>query len=234
MDLSKSLMEGRGGFYFEHHMKQKLRSDARLLPLKKAIPIGTLKEGYAFPRPHVGKPAIDDRTKTKTPITLKEVTVKQIGELASELEEKPVLLAVLVVADWASKSANNSCAHGRVICEGAVAELADKGYGGRVKFCVAQMSEAGGVHSSTKWENPLSKYGVKSVPWMLMFSGGRMIMSENPSNGDFGGGLGFTSKLRYEAFCKPRILLLQPPPSHGAHAFGISGPNSFKIQLQTQ
>ena len=29
------------------------------------------------------------------------------------------------------------------------------------------MSEAGGVHSSTKWENPLSKYGVKSVPWML-------------------------------------------------------------------
>ena len=34
-------------FHFEHHMKQKLRSDARLLPLKKAIPIGTLKEGYS-------------------------------------------------------------------------------------------------------------------------------------------------------------------------------------------
>jgi len=91
--------------------------------------------------------------------------------------------------------------------------------------------------------NPLvANYGVKEAPWLLMFSRGELVLSENPT-GPRNGGMGFASRLRYMAFAKPRVLVLEPAPSVSAMqsaaasaAYGDSAKpvNNFQLQLQTQ
>merc|ERR1711972_4948 len=115
-------------------------------------------------------------------------------------------------------STNNSSAHARKVAEGAHGELAERGFGEKLKFCVTELSEAGAIHSDTKWGNPLVKaYGVESAPWMLMFSRGERVFSEKPAPAAHPerGGIGFAGKLRYMAFAKPRVLVLEPALDFG-------------------
>jgi len=259
-DTAKSMTEGRVKYDFEHLLRKKLAKD--IAPLEKTPVRKSLREGFSYPRQPVGKPPLWPQ-KAPQPVSLKAVSSRQIGELAAELESQSVLLVVLVVAAWATGSKHSSSEHARAVCEAANGELQLQGEGERLMFCVTEAAEAGSVHSERRWANPLVKqYGVKGAPWMLMFSRGKLVSSENPaphdSSSDGGllaklkqenpheraGGLGFTAKLRYMAFAKPRVLVLEPNPTDfgGSGGFssgfsGQSGPtssNAFKLQLETQ
>eukprot|EP00913_Durusdinium_trenchii_P030479 g28550.t1 len=141
-----------------------------------------------------------------------------------------------------------SSAHAEIVAQAAFSELKAAGEG-RLVFCVADLSEAGAIHSSTKFENPLVvNYGVKEAPWLLLFARGDLILSENPHAPNTGG-LGFAARLRYKAFALPQVLVVEPAPAAAAiqqNAAAVAQEsngrlkgtqnvvNNFQLQLQTQ
>ncbi|CAE8611076.1 unnamed protein product, partial [Polarella glacialis] len=246
-EATRSLCEGRIDFTFEGKLRKKLAKDVHP-PLPRAQPAKAVREGYLWPSRHPGPPP-GEPPQTCQPVSLEPVPCAKVAELVASLESKPVLLVVLAVATWAVKSSYSSSAHARVIAEAALAELTANGDGDRVKFCVAELSEAGAIYSETKYANPLVKqYGVKQAPWLLMFSKGDLVLSENPQSQE-GGGIGFASRLRYMAVAKPRVLMLEPAPSStaaqataAACAAESAGRtkntktaiNNFKLQMEAQ
>jgi hypothetical protein len=92
-----------------------------------------------------------------------------------------------------------------------------------LRFAVTEMTETGAVHSETRPPSLLvSKYSVKSAPWLLMFRGGELIYSERPCSDvpHCDGGLGFVERLRHlKGLARPRALIMEP---------------SFRFQLDTQ
>eukprot|EP00928_Gymnodinium_smaydae_P080079 TRINITY_DN6386_c2_g2_i1.p1 TRINITY_DN6386_c2_g2~~TRINITY_DN6386_c2_g2_i1.p1 ORF type:complete len:370 (+),score=89.64 TRINITY_DN6386_c2_g2_i1:113-1222(+) len=225
-------------FKFEHLMKKKV-SQAHP-KLARPNMARTLVEGFTHPRPPIPR-APHEPDYFHKPCTLEHLSAGKVEERAQECESKGYSFVVLVVADWATGSCYSSCMHARNVCEAAYGELKAKNEAGRLVFAVAEMSEAGGVHASTRWANPLvEKYGVKHAPWMLIFNNGQCVFSDRPTadglkgtrklNGaHLEGGLGFAARLRDQpAFAKPRCLVVEP---------ALDGPkaaNSFKLQLETQ
>mmetsp|Transcript_86266 Transcript_86266/g.217089 ORF Transcript_86266/g.217089 Transcript_86266/m.217089 type:complete len:693 (-) Transcript_86266:122-2200(-) len=258
-DTAKSMCEGRHTYNFEHLLRKKLAKSN--LPLDSTPIRKSLKEGFRYPRAPVGKPPLWPQ-KVLQPVSLKAVSSRQIGELMAELESQSVLLVVLVVASWATGSKHSSSEHARAVCEAANGEFQHQGEGEKLMFCVTEAAEAGSIHSERRWTNSLVKqYGIKSVPWMLMFARGKVVSSENPTPDGFiddsllaklkcenpyerACGLGSSSKLRYMAFAKPRVLVLEPAPTDfggpGGLSTSLSGQlvpvssNVFKLQLETQ
>jgi len=236
MDKAKTMCEGRIDFKFEHLLHKTL-VNGKCATLKKTPQSQDLREGFLYPQPYPGSCNVEPG-KWVQPVSLQPLTSRQVIELAAALETRSVLLVVLVVADWATGSCNNSSAHARLVCEAAYSELsAQEGVLERLHFAVAELTEAGAVHSTRRWENPLVKqFGVQDAPWMLMFMRGQCVYSDRPAPEDGGtgfigsrGGLGFASRLRYPTLAKPRVLILEPTPKKDGE-----GSNHFKLQLETQ
>eukprot|EP00930_Biecheleria_cincta_P003181 TRINITY_DN104116_c0_g1_i1.p1 TRINITY_DN104116_c0_g1~~TRINITY_DN104116_c0_g1_i1.p1 ORF type:complete len:696 (-),score=116.01 TRINITY_DN104116_c0_g1_i1:164-2251(-) len=237
----KSLTDGRIDWHFEQKLRKKLRTDVHPQLENTQVP-RPMKEGYLYPQQHPGKPPANSFVLYE-PISLEQVSCYEVPMRVSSLDGGS-LLVILVVASWAKKSQYSSSAHAQVACEAAHAELKAMGED-RVQFCVAELSEAGALHSTTKFSNPLVKqYGVREAPWLLMFSRGELVMSENPA-----GGIGFAHRLRYKAFAKPRVLVVEPSPtaqaaqaaaaataaeSEGRLKSTVRAVNNSQLQLETQ
>lgn len=234
---AKSLCEGRIKWHFEHALRKTLAADVAP-PLERPAIKKDLREGFTYPRPHPGQPQTWP-AEGPTPLSLQALSSRQVSEVLMAPESQSLLQVVLVTASWASAPSSSS-EHAKKVCEAAHGELHAGGYAERVAFYATEASEAGGIISERRWSNPLVKqYGIKSVPWMLIFKGGTLVMSQNPApvGKTDGGGLGFSSKLRYAAFGKPRALIIEPVPrddAFGPSAVGPSSANVFKLQLQTQ
>lgn len=239
-DNLKSMTEGRTEFLYESKLRKKLSTD--FPKLENTLVPRPMKEGYLYPQQHPGQPPANSFT-LHGPISLEQISCYDIARRVSSLDGGS-LFVVLVVASWAKKSQYSSSAHAQTACENALGALKAMGEN-RVKFCVSELSEAGAPHSSTKFSNPLVKqYGVREAPWLLMFSRGELVMSENP-----GGGIGFAHRLRYPAFGKPRVLVVEPSPtaqaaqaaaastaaeSGGMLKSNVRAVNNARLQLETQ
>ncbi|CAE7467805.1 nifk [Symbiodinium sp. CCMP2456] len=237
LEAFKQFAEGRIDFTHDHLLKQNLANKVHpklgRLPINKA-----LKEGFLWPQPHPGKP-YSEPVVLNPPASLQYIQCHEVESRAGSLEGGQ-LMVVLVVASWARKSQYSSSSHAHVMAEGAWSEL--KAAGDNVLFFVTDLAEAGAIHSAGKNTNPLvTNYGVREAPWLLMFARGELVFSENPT-GPRNGGIGFASRLRYMAFSKPRVLVLEPAPSASsmqsaaatAVAESTKAINNFQLQLQTQ
>eukprot|EP00439_Symbiodinium_sp_Y106_P070776 s2658_g12.t1 len=237
LEAFKQFAEGRIDFTHDHLLKQNLANKVHpklgRLPINKA-----LKEGFLWPQPHPGKP-YSEPVVLNPPASLQYIQCHEVESRAGSLEGGQ-LMVVLVVASWARKSQYSSSSHAQVMAEGAWSEL--KAAGDNVLFFLTDLAEAGAIHSAGKHTNPLvTNYGVREAPWLLMFARGELVFSENPT-GPRNGGIGFASRLRYMAFSKPRVLVLEPAPSASsmqsaaatAVAESTKAINNFQLQLQTQ
>lgn len=221
--VTAQMCEGRVPFRFEHTMKKRVQT---LNPTLQAVKIAkSLRAGH-LPRGARAQKVPTEAPTWSTPISLTTVSSKQLADAVSKNESKSELLVVLVVADWAAKSTNNSCIHARAVCEAAHGELMARGHGDKLNFCALELTEAGAIHSEGKNVHPVVKeHKVKEAPWMLMFCRGRCFFSEKPASemmalgGVPAGGIGFASRLRYPTLARPHALILEPSP---------------KLQLQTQ
>ena len=237
LEAFKQFAEGRIDFTHDHLLKQNLANKVHpklgRLPINKA-----LKEGFLWPQPHPGKP-YSEPVVLNPPSSLQYIQCHEVASRAGSLEGGQ-LMVVLVVASWARKSQYSSSSHAHVMAEAAWSEL--KAAGDNVLFFVTDLAEAGAIHSAGKNTNPLvANCGVREAPWLLMFARGELVFSENPT-GPRNGGIGFASRLRYMAFSKPRVLVLEPAPSASsmqsaaatAVAESTKAINNFQLQLQTQ
>ena len=211
LDAFKQLTEGRIDFTHDHLLKRKLTDKVHpklgRLQLNRA-----LREGFLWPQPHPGKPYSEPALLSQ-PASLEQISCHDVEGRAGNLEAGQ-LMVVLVVASWARKSQYSSSSHAQVMAEAAWSEL--KAAGDNVRFFISDLAEAGAIYSTGKNTNPLvAKYGVREAPWLLMFARGELVLSENPS-GPRNGGMGFASRLRYMAFSKPRVLVLEPSPTASA------------------
>lgn len=221
--MTAKICEGRVPFHFEHSLKKRVQT---LNPALQACTIPKkLREGHQPRGARLQKPQAEAPT-WSTPISLTSVSSKQLADAVAKNESKAELLVVLVVADWAAKSTNNSCIHARAVCEAAHGELKARGHGDKLNFCALELTEAGAIHSEGKNAHPVVReHKVKEAPWMLMFCRGRCFFSEKPASetlslgGVPAGGIGFASRLRYPTLARPHALILEPAP---------------QLQLQTQ
>jgi len=204
-EYAAKLAEGRVEYDFEHLMRQELCMMHK--PLAKPKIQQRLRDGFlgSGDSSTLVRRSVTEPPKWCKPVSLRNVTSKQLAKLIKELESKPVLLVVLVVAEWAARSPNSSCAHARAVCEAAygavlarraaasassAAAAAAPGGGSDgggeeeaapLRFVAAELAEAGAIHSEGRAANPLVKlYGVKDAPWMLMFRSGRLVYSGRP------------------------------------------------------
>jgi len=240
----KTLSEGRLDFKQEHQLK--LLTGKVHPSLARPKISRTMREGYLWPAPHPGKVPVDP-LQIAPPLTLEKISSGDVEKRAGALEAGQ-LLAVLVMASWSKQSNYSSSAHAEIVAQAAYSELKAAGED-RLIFCSTDLSEAGAIYSSTKYENPLvAKYGVKEAPWLLLFARGELILSENP-HAPRSGGLGFAARLRYKAFALPQVLIVEPAPnpsalqqqaaqvaqeSNGRLTGTQNVVNNFQLQLQTQ
>lgn len=240
LDAARSLCDGRIDFTTDIGLKKKLSTEVH--PTLQRTQIGKpLREGYTFPERHPGKPPWPQVVRNP-PLTLEALPAYKILELVTELEHQSVLLVVLLVASWAMGSNYSSSNHARGVCEAALGDLRARGIGDKLRFCETELSEAGAIFSETRWVNPVVKQcKVKEAPWMVMFHAGQMVFSGNPQGLSERGGLGFASRIRMATFGKPRVLILEPPPSltrsssTGNIENGeIKVNNNYRLQLETQ
>lgn len=241
----QTLSQGRLDFKQEHQLKV---LTGKVHPSLARPKIGkTMREGYMWPAAHPGKVPVDP-IRIAPPLSLEKIASHEVEKHAGSLEAGQ-LLAVLVVASWSKQSNYSSSAHAEIVAQAAWSELKASGED-RLIFCLTDLSEAGAIYSSTKFENPLVvKYGVKEAPWLLLFARGELIFSENPHAPRSGGGLGFAARLRYKAFALPQVLIVEPAPNPSALqqqaaqvAMESNGRlngtqnvvNNFQLQLQTQ
>lgn len=244
LNAFRELSEGRLDFREEHHLKMLTGKVHPSLARPKITK--TMREGYVWPAAHPGKPPVEP-LQIAQPVSLEKIKCAEVEQRAASMESGQ-MLAVLVVASWSKQSHYSSSAHAEIVAQAAFSELKAAGEG-RLVFCVADLSEAGAIHSSTKFENPLVvNYGVKEAPWLLLFARGDLILSENPHAPNTGG-LGFAARLRYKAFALPQVLVVEPAPAAAAiqqNAAAVAQEsngrlkgtqnvvNNFQLQLQTQ
>jgi hypothetical protein len=252
LELAKTMCADRVQWKHEHAMKNTVREKYPTLAVEKVQRLlaeraeneGYMEEdgkhvGLVMPRPQ----PLTEWDFYHAPLSLVALSSFQMMEAIRECESNGRLLLVLVTADWATGSVYNSCKHARVVCEAALGQLRALDLDKKVIFGTVELTEAGAIHSSTKWESPLAQYGVQGAPWLLMFSHGQCVTSEKPSCEIFGkghralpgadvdGGLGFAARLRNQpTFAKPRVLVVEPSPNEVVKA----GSNQFKLQLETQ
>ncbi|CAE7663064.1 unnamed protein product [Symbiodinium pilosum] len=237
VEAFKKFTEGRIDFTHDHLLKKNLAD--KIHPKLARLPINkALREGFLWPEPHPGKPYSEPVVVTP-PASLEHISCHDVTGRAQSLEAGQ-LMVVLVVASWARKSQYSSSSHAQIMAEAAWSEL--KAAGDNVLFCITDLAEAGAIFSAGKNTNPLvTNYGVREAPWLLMFARGELIFSENPS-GPRTGGIGFASRLRYMAFAKPRVLVLEPAPTASAVQSAVAAAvasstkavNNFQLQLETQ
>lgn len=223
LTMTAKACEGRMPFQFEHSLKREVQ---KLNPTLQACAIPKkLREGH-LPRGARSQKALSEAPTWSTPISLRTLSSQQLADAVSKNESKAELLVVLVVADWAARSASNSCLHARSVCEAAHGELRARGHGDKLNLCALELTEAGAIYSDGKNAHPIVReHKIKEAPWMLMFCRGRCFFSEKPASETMGlggvpaGGIGFASRLRFPTLARPHALILEPTP---------------KLQLETQ
>lgn len=222
--------------------EQKLRSDCRNIhpPMQRhtmKVWSGKHTESAHFDQPlKIPIAASGDAPAWDKPVSVPEVSSVELEQMIESAESKRELICAVVLASWAAKSSNSSSGHAQNLARAAAAELARRaeasGSVQSVRIVTVEMSEAGSIHSVGRFANPLvKKYGVQSVPWLLLFARGKCVYSERPGNES--GGLGFVSRLRYPTLAKPHFLIFNPSHSKESED-SLNKIMAYNHQLETQ
>lgn len=236
--IAKDLLKERLDFTFEHKLKEECR--------KKNPPMQrhTVKawSGKSTDSCHFDQPlkipldAGGDAPAWDKPVLVPQVSTTELEQMIESTASSRVLICGVVLASWATKSSNSSSGHAQQLARAAAAELARRaevsGSASSIRIVLLEMSEAGGIHSTGRFVNPLvTKYGVQTVPWLLLFGRGKCVYSERPGNEH--GGLGFVSRLRYQTLAKPHFLVFNPV--HSKEQEGSQNRiMAYNHQLETQ
>lgn len=197
------------------------------------------------------------------PVQVKQVSASKLQEIVESAIADPVLVVAFVIATWAAKSSNNSSAHAEGMAKAVAAQYARRGSLPHVKVVMLDVTEAGGIYSDRRFTHPVVKqFGIKDVPWLLMFARGRNIFSEHPGQpvhwpsewaqtksnsaswevekvetmlekGKGHDGFGFVHRLRYPTLAKPRFLVLELLHAK-ADEESLEPIMTYSNQLQTQ
>lgn len=131
-----------------------------------------------------------------TPKSITEISHLKLQEIIDSLSSRNTLLVVICLASYSSQSL-----HAKKLVESAHAELAQR-YGDKdrypylpFRFVTIELSED---------RSFAQKYGIKEVPFCLMFSGGSLCYQEKL------GGMKSVQRDTYTS--RPRVLLLEPTP----------------------
>lgn len=159
------------------------------------------------------------------PRSLKEVSQLALQDEIDSLSGKSTLLVVVCLASYAAQSA-----YARGLAERTWAEFVDrhiKKSGGDprdpqslegipVRICAVEMAECNIVRS---------KYGVRDVPYCLMFQGGTKVYGQKMG--------GSKEVLRYPDLSRPRLLLLEPQACNQLRSERAVRRNGLNFDLAT-
>lgn len=133
-----------------------------------------------------------------TPKTVTEISHLKLAEIVETCSTKNTLLVVICLASYSSQSN-----HAKKLVESAHAELVQR-YGDKdrypylpFRFVIVELAEDRSFGQ---------KYGIKEVPFCLMFSGGQIVYQEKL------GGMKMVQRDTYTA--RPRVLLVEPNPNN--------------------
>lgn len=264
-DTAKSLCDNRKDFTFEHKLRNDCRDQHKPMlrynflhgtgpsgPEGKDLTGMKVWSGKCHENAHHDQPVKiplassgDGTPAWDKPVSVSEVSSLDLQQMVESSESGKLLICAVVLATWAMKSSNSSSDHAQRLARAAAAEYTRRRQH-NIRIVTTDLSEAGAIHSTERgWGNPLvKKYGVKSIPWLLLFTRGKCVYSERPGDVHFkmdtfqlgtgSEGLGFVSRLRYPSLAKPHFLVYAPSPSKEQREASLVKIRAYDHQLETQ